>query len=407
MYQFAKRPQTCVTMIMIAMLVANVQNTSAQDRKDDATALVRLGYEYRDGRNRRRDFKAAVKAFTQAAKQGNMEAVDNLGWLNEQGMGVPKNAIKARQLYLQASMKNHTVAQLNLARCLHAGIGGKIDHEEALKWNIAAFRLRKDTTTSRRLAGALSKVTSLKPHAKVLSELGESRNYRVLIGLARIYHEGLGGLAEDRKRAKVMFDKARNYGMPNQVLDAIQLDELAAEKGTKGECGFLATVHMDQGYNNCAPTSAAMALNYYREKPVDPYAIKRNSTGSGPPGTGTCWDHMMHGIKHVSGAQWEFRSYPKNDEGFQRGLPVLLAEIDARRPVLIDLGPHTVVLVGYDARAKIVYIQNPAYSYPGVHTVTYEKLKQRWHSPHHVSTTRGKSARPLLLTGDSEEKMNQ
>ena len=191
-------------------------------------------------------------------------------------------------------------------------------------------------------------------------------------------------------------------GLPD--VEKLAMDQLAGTKGRKGEFGFLATIHMDQGHNNCAPTSAAMALNYYYKKAIDPYAIKQNSTGSGPPGTGTCWDHMMHGIKHVSGDQWEFRSYPRNDEGYEKGLKVLKAEIDARRVVLIDLGPHTVVMAGYDSGRKVVYIQNPAYRYPGVHTVSFDDLKRRWHSPWHVSTTRGRSARPLLLTASSAKK---
>ena len=334
-----------------------------------------------------------------------MEAVDNLGWLHEQGMGVRKDPVKARKLYLRASEKGHVVAQLNLARCLRDGIGGAIDLEAAIEWSATAFRIKRDSKSGGRLVEILIRSGQLESHTSLLADLATVKSHRVLTRLARIYHEGIGGIPKDRDKAAAHFARARKYGLPSHILDGIQLDELATRTAERGRFGFLPTTHMDQGYNMCAPTSAAMALSYYSGKPVDPYRIKRHSTGSGPVGTGTCWDHMLHGIKHVSGAQWTFRSFPKTRAGFMAGLPILLAEIDARRPVLIDLGPHTVVLVGYDATAMVVYIQNPAYSFPGVHTVNYDELRRRWHSPWHVSTTGGKSARPMLLTGGGAKRM--
>lgn len=44
--------------------------TKKTAEKVDAEALVRLAYAYRDGRGRRRDYKAAVAAFSKAAEQG-------------------------------------------------------------------------------------------------------------------------------------------------------------------------------------------------------------------------------------------------------------------------------------------------------------------------------------------------
>jgi len=371
----------------------------------DVEAQIRLGYEFRDGRRRRRDYKAAMTWFTKAADKGNPEAIDNIGWLHERGLGVPKAPAKARTFYLRASKLNHSVAQLNMARCLSQGIGGKVDRQGALKWTIAAFRAAPSRRTSGELAKALAAADSLVSHQGIIDELGKQKNFRVLAAVARIYHKGLGGIKADRKKAATYYASAREYGMPRDMPDALQLEAMAGKKAVAGKFGFLPTVHMDQGRGMCAPTAAAMALGYYLGAPPDPYAIKRKSKGSGPPGTGTCWDHMLHGIKAVTGHEWVFRSFPKTDQGFEQGLPILLGEVDARRPVLIDLGPHTVVLVGYDAGKKVVYIQNPAREYPGVHTVTYSRLKQKWHSPWHVSTTRGRSARPILLTGGSRKTL--
>jgi TPR repeat protein len=371
--------------------------------KGDANAQVRLAYELRDGRDRKMDHKAAAIWFGKAAEQGNMEAVDSLARLYEFGVGVKKDPEKARALYLQASQKGFAGAQLNLARCLREGIGGKADAKEALKWNIAAFQIKKNGSTGTELLTRLLEQGALTQHESLLGELCETKNARLLCATAQIYYEGLGGIAKDRKKVAELFAKARANGMGKEKFDSFQLEELAAKKAAKGAFAYLPTNHLDQGLNMCAPTSAAMALQYYHGKPFDPYVIKRNCTGGGPVGTGTSWDHLNHGIKFVSGVEWEFKSYPKSDEGFDKALPIVLAETDARRVVLIDLGPHTVVLVGYDAGEKAVFIQNPAFPFPGVHKVTYDRLRATWHSPWHVTTTKGVSARPMLLTGASEK----
>jgi hypothetical protein len=192
--------------------------------------------------------------------------------------------------------------------------------------------------------------------------------------------------------------------MPAELLDIDQLVGLAKRPRVPGRFVYLPTHHLDQGHNMCAPTSAAMGLEFYLQKPVDPYAIKKNSVGQSEPGTGTAWDCMIHGIKAVSGHAWKFRSWRNNDAGFDAGLPILLSELDAGRIALIDLGPHTVLLSGYDAAKQVVYINDPALCWPGIRAVSYTDLRKKWHSPGHVTTTNGVEARPVLLTADSAKK---
>lgn len=378
----------------------NAQTLKAAQEGDPA-AQVLLGYAFRDGNGAKQNHATAFSWFSKAADQGYAEGLDNLGWLVEHGMGTPKDEAKARTLYLKAAGQKHPPAINNLARCLREGIGGPADQAEALKWTITAFHTTKNAYDAQALLKALIASGPLKAHEALIKELGEVRDGEALCLVARIHHEGLGGFAKDPAKAREYFAKARRNGMGEDKLDAFQLEEMAGRPRVKGQFAYMATRHLDQGWNMCAPTSAAMGLEFYLHKPVDPYAIKRNSTGATEPGTGTAWDFLMHGIKAVSGHDWEFRSWPNDNAGFEAGLPVLLGEMDTGRIALIDLGPHTVVLAGYDAARKVVFIQNPANGYPGVHTVTYEELRQKWHSPWHVSTTKGVEARPVLLTAGS------
>ncbi len=372
--------------------------------KGDVKSQIKLGYGFRDGSYGKKDNQKAFEWFSKAAATTNPEALDNLGWLVENGMGTTANGAKARELYRKAADQKHVLAINNLARCYRDGVGGAVDTKEALKWSVLAFETNPGPETANPLAMALLNEPSLTPYRALIDRLATVMNHKVLKNVARIYHEGSGGTEKNPQRVRELFAAARAHGMPAELLDADQLDDLAKRPRVTGQFAYQPTHHLDQGYNMCAPTSAAMGLEFYLGKPVDPYAIKKNSDGQSQPGTGTAWDCMMHGIKAVSGHDWEFRSWPNNDTGFDAGLPVLLAELDAGRIALIDLGEHTVVLSGYDAEKQVVYINNPAYGWPGIHTVSYADLRKKWHSPWHVTTTKGVEARPVLLTADSAKK---
>lgn len=387
------------------LLLAGALAAHAEDVRDlaaaqagDVDAMLRVAYQYRDDA---KDYPNALYWFRKAADLGNIAAVDNVGWMTEVGWGTHKDLEKARTLYQQAADAGHPQAQVNLARCLKDGLSGPRDPEAAFTWAMMGYRTGKDPRAAKVVAELLLLKSDLRPHAALLEELAGSHQGDVLLLIARVYKEGFGGIPNDADKAGVLVERARQSGLAKDVLDLVQLEQLATKPDVKGSFVFLPTTHLDQGYNMCAPTAAAMALGYYQGTLPDPYAIKTNSTGATQIGTGTAWDCLMHGVKAVSGHDWEFRSWPLDDAGFAAGFQVLLAELDAARVALIDLGPHTVVLVGYDAKERIVYIQNPANNWPGVHTVSYERLKAEWHSPWHVTTTRGVEARPVLLTGSS------
>lgn len=370
-------------------------------RAGDAAAQVRLGYAFRDGKDgRSQNNRHAVAWFTRAAEQGDAVGLDNLGWLTEHGTGTPADPVRARDLYRQAAEKSNPQAMRNLARVLREGIGGDADDKSAYTWSRKALEIDPGERSERAVVEDLMKIPCFRGHMDVLEQLTRSSDPVVLARVAQAYQEGRGSLTPDEARAGVLFERARQAGLAANVLLPSELKALANAPDVKGAFAYLPTTHLDQGHNMCAPTSAAMALGFYRGTPADPYEIKRHSTGSERAGTGTSWDHLLLGVKHVSGRAWEFRSYPVTDAGFEEGFAVLRAEADAGRVALIDLGPHTVVFAGYNLAEQLVYIQNPAMPYPGVHTVTVAKLRETWQSPFHV-TTQKVPARPLLLTGAS------
>ncbi len=389
-----------VALLLLASAAPAAEDAlQASAQGGDVAAMVRLGFEYREGlRGRASNDVAAFEWFSKAAEAGNPRGLDNAAFLLENGRGTRRDPARARALYRQAADLGNPEAQSNLARCLHDGIGGARDEAAAFDWALRAYRNGETDRAAGILMTILVTHTNLLPHRALLDELGRARSEQAMLRLAHVYHEGLGGIGRDPAQAGIYFERARQYGLQGESLTPDQIAALSRRPRQPGRFAFLSMRHVEQGYNMCAPTAAAMALGYYHGTPPDPYTIKANSTGATEVGTGTAWDHLMIGVHTVSGRRWTFRSFPLSDAGFDEGLPVLRDELDAGRPPLIDLGPHTVVLCGYDAEQRIVYILNPAYPFPGLHTLTYDQLRERWHSPGHLSTTRT-PARPMLFTG--------
>jgi TPR repeat protein len=69
-----------------------------------------------------------------AAAQGNVDAQANLGWMYDNGDGVPKDTEEALKWFRKAADRGNVVAQRNLGVMYFNGDGVAKDNAEALKW---------------------------------------------------------------------------------------------------------------------------------------------------------------------------------------------------------------------------------------------------------------------------------
>ena len=76
----------------------------------------------------------ALRAYTEAAQEGDAEARFKLGWLYEQGQWVAKDPAQAAHWYRLAADQGETVAQYNLALLLLSGSGVAKDPVQAVAW---------------------------------------------------------------------------------------------------------------------------------------------------------------------------------------------------------------------------------------------------------------------------------
>jgi TPR repeat protein len=116
----------------------------------DASAQFKLGWMYDNGRGVPQDYKTAVKWYRLSAEQGDASAQFKLGWMYEIGRGVPQNYKTAMEWYTLAAEQGNDNAQFNLGVMYYNGHGVIQDNVYAhMWWNIAAPSGDKDAVKSR------------------------------------------------------------------------------------------------------------------------------------------------------------------------------------------------------------------------------------------------------------------
>lgn len=81
-----------------------------------------------------RDFATAVKEWEPLAKRGDATPQFQLGWLYQEGLGVPQNSQTAIKWYKRASEQGYAYAQSALGRMYEKGQGISKDYSRAYLW---------------------------------------------------------------------------------------------------------------------------------------------------------------------------------------------------------------------------------------------------------------------------------
>lgn len=82
----------------------------------------------------KKDYAAALKEWQPLAKQGNVAAQFNLGYMFQNGLGVKKDSTKAAEWYLKAAEKSDAEAQFKIGQLLLDGQGVKKNEAKAAEW---------------------------------------------------------------------------------------------------------------------------------------------------------------------------------------------------------------------------------------------------------------------------------
>ena len=95
-----------------------------------------MAVEYEDGvaAHQRGDFTIAMRLWRPLAEQGNADAQCSLGFMYENGRGVPQDHAAAANWYRRAADQGHAGAQFNLGRMYAHGQGVPQDEAAAANW---------------------------------------------------------------------------------------------------------------------------------------------------------------------------------------------------------------------------------------------------------------------------------
>ncbi len=97
-----------------------------------------LGWMYENGFGVPQSAERAVALYQQSADQGCRNGQYYLGNMYFTGLGVAQDHERARELYLAAAQQSDSTAQFALAEMHRKGEGGAVDYTLALKWYMAS-----------------------------------------------------------------------------------------------------------------------------------------------------------------------------------------------------------------------------------------------------------------------------
>ena len=82
----------------------------------------------------RGDYEAALQTLRPLAEKGDASAQNNLGFMYDEGQGVPQDYGEALKWYRKASEQGHAYAQYNLGFMYQKGQGVPQDYVLSVKW---------------------------------------------------------------------------------------------------------------------------------------------------------------------------------------------------------------------------------------------------------------------------------
>jgi len=89
-------------------------------------------YKYDDGSKENQDYELAARLYELAALNGSLNALNNIGFLYLNGLGVEKNINKAEEYWILAAEKGDDKSQMNLVNLYQSNQYQKLDYSKAI-----------------------------------------------------------------------------------------------------------------------------------------------------------------------------------------------------------------------------------------------------------------------------------
>lgn len=207
--------------------------------KEDACSLNTVADFYRDGLGVVvQDYEKARELYEEAAKKGYADALNGLGFIHENGLGVTRDYKKAREYYEEGASKGSVVAKGNLARLYENELGVLRDYkkarelyEEAANEGYAKNAKYEDDALFGRVFGSGSVDTIhiaqyYKKALELYTEAAQGGDADALNRLGNFFSDGLG-VVKDYEKACEYYKTGANKGSPAAKYNLARLHEYA------------------------------------------------------------------------------------------------------------------------------------------------------------------------------------
>jgi TPR repeat protein/serine/threonine protein kinase len=181
----------------------NFPKHSEKERKNIEIAYnVAQANRYFHGSGVRQDYHQAFNLFLDAARAGNADAQESVGYMLERGLGVAANPAEALNWYSKSAKQGNPAAQLNLGTLYLEARGTAANYAEAMRWfKLAAKKgnARSKNNIAYMYENGLGVQRDYTEARKLYAEAAASGEPMSYVNLGYLYESGLGGPRDYRK----------------------------------------------------------------------------------------------------------------------------------------------------------------------------------------------------------------
>lgn len=261
------------------------------------SAQTYLGYMYQQGQGVPKDETEAVRWYRQAANQGYATAQTNLGWMYQYGQGISKDEAEAARWYRLAADQGYSNAQNNLGLMHQYGQGGlRKDDAEAVRWfrksadqgdangqTSLGYMYQRGLGVSRDEAEAvrLYREAADKGHANGQANLGYMYQYGLGVNKDEVeavkrYRQGAEqGNTNAQINLGYMYEKG--FGISKDEAEAVRWYHKAAEQGDATAQANLGYMY-EKGFG--ISKDEAEAVRWYRKAADQGHANGQSNLGT-------------------------------------------------------------------------------------------------------------------------------
>lgn len=180
----------------------------------DKIALNNLGWMHRNGLGVGQDYAKALFWFRKAANQGYATAQNNLGCMYQEGLGAKRDYATALLWFRRAADQGNNMAQNNLAFMYRSGLGCERDYTEALCWCRKAADQGNSVAQNNLGWMYRSGLGVRQDYARAeywFRKAADQGNAVAKLNLGKMYHSGLG-VDKDLAEALFWYRQAADQG---------------------------------------------------------------------------------------------------------------------------------------------------------------------------------------------------